>query len=91
MATVKTEKQLSQRDANQVLQAVQNDVDDTLTVNGFLVGAVGRRIDFAITETNVPNDTQMVTFSENGIQLYIFALVFTDGSQTQLLYCMRTE
>jgi hypothetical protein len=90
MLVTKTQKPLSARDANQILQAAQNDVDDTLTVNGFLVGAVGRRIDFAITQTVVPNDTQTVTFSENGNHLYTFALVFTDGSQTQLSYCLRT-
>lgn len=87
---IKTQKPLSQRDPGQVLQAAQNDIDDTITVNGFLVGLVGRRIDLTITTTNVANDTEVYAFSENGIALYTLTIVYTDGMRATLLYCERT-
>jgi len=87
---IKTEKPLSQRDPGQVLQAAQNDVDDTITVNGFLVGLVGRRIDLSIGTTNTANDTEIYMFSENSIALYTLTIVYTDGTRQTLLYCVRT-
>jgi hypothetical protein len=86
---ITTEKPFSQRDPGQVLQAVMNDVDDTLTVNGFLVSVVGRRIDVTITTTTVTNDTQNFAFSENGIALYTLKVVFTDSTYSQLVYAER--
>lgn len=87
---IKTEKPFSQRDPQQVLQATMNDVDDTLTVNGFLVSVIGRRIDVTVTTTNTTNDTQNFAFSENGIALYTLKVVFTDNTYSQLLYAERT-
>lgn len=85
-----TSKPFSQRDANQTLQASFNDVDSTLSVNGFLVGKIGRRIDVSITQTTVPNDTETYAFSENSVALYTIKIVYTDGTRTQILYCLRT-
>lgn len=85
-----TRKPLSDRDASQTLQASFNDVDNSLNVNGFLVGLVGRRIDLTISTTNVANDTEIYAFSENSVALYTLQIVYTDGSREQLLFAERT-
>ena len=88
-----TTKAFSQRDASQTLQASFNDVDSTLTVNGFLVSKVGRRIDLSISTTNVVNDTENYAFSETlptPIALYTLTVVYTDGTRTTMLYCVRS-
>lgn len=89
MALDETQKKFSQRDADQTLQAAFNDVDSTLTVNGFLVSVVGRRVDVTITTVNNPSDTQLFAFSENGIALYTLQVTFTDNSYSQLLFAER--
>jgi hypothetical protein len=86
---IKTEKPFSQRDPGQTLQGSYNDVDDTLTVNGFLVSVVGRRVDVTVSTVNVPNDTQNFAFSENGIALYTIQVTFTDSTYSQLLFAER--
>jgi hypothetical protein len=83
-------KNLTERDANQTLQSSYNDVDATLSVNGFLVGKVGNRITLALSTTTIANDTEIYTFLDNGTQLYIFTLVYTDGTRTQLISATRT-
>lgn len=85
-----TQKPPSDLDYSQNIQGSFNDVDSTLTVNGFLVGLVGRKIELAIATTNVANDTENYTFSENGTQLYILSIVYTDGARTQMISAERT-
>jgi hypothetical protein len=83
-------KPLSQQDPGETAQYAFNDVDATFGVNGFLVAVVGRRIDQTISTTTVSGDTSTLAFSENGIALYTLKIVFTDGTQTVLLYALRT-
>lgn len=85
--TIKTPSPL---DGNQTLQSAFNDVDATLTVNGFLVGKVGRKVVVSLATTNVANDTQVFSFSENGTALYTLQLVFTDSSLATLISAERT-
>lgn len=84
-----TTKRLSDRDANQTLQAASIQEDDTLMVNGFLVGKVGRRVDVTVTTTTVSNDSQVFAFSESGTALYSLKLVFSDATQQTLLSAER--
>lgn len=86
----KTVKTLSERDPGQTLQGSFNDVNSTLSVDGFLTGLVGRRVDLAISSTNVANDTENYSFSENGTALYTLKIVYTDGTRSQLLFAERT-
>lgn len=86
----KTVKSLSDRDANQVLQAAHVDVDDSVMTSGFLTGKVGRKIEATITTTNVANDTVEYAFSEDGAALYTLTLVYTDGTRQELLSAERT-
>lgn len=85
-----TTKPLSERDANQTLKHAYNDVDGSLTTNGFLVGKVGRKIIQTITTTNVPNDTVILNFYEDSDLLYQYKLIYTDNTQTTLISAERT-
>lgn len=85
-----TKKQLSERDANQTLKHSYNDVDGSLTTNGFLVGKVGRKIVQTITTTNVANDTAILDFFEDGVLLYQYKIIYTDGTQATLISAERT-
>ena len=85
-----TSKPKSQQDANQTLQYAFNDVDATLSVNGFLVGKVGHRITRTVTTTSQPNDTEVYAFSDSGTPLYTLTIVYTDGSQATMLYAERS-
>lgn len=86
----KTQKPLSDLDADQTLQSSYNDSDGTISTNGFLVGVVGRRIDLAISTTNVANDTETYAFSENSNALYTLQIVYTDGTRATMLFAVRT-
>jgi ABC-type amino acid transport substrate-binding protein len=87
-----TAKELSGLDGAQALKGSFNDVNYTLTVDGFLTGLVGRRVDLAITTTTIADDTENYTFSENfgALVLYVYKVVYTDGTRATLLYAERT-
>lgn len=85
-----TTKPLSQRDASQTLQGSFNDVDKTLSVNGFLVGQIGHKVIMTIATTNVANDTEIFNFSDNGTALYEFTVIYTDGTRDTFLSAERT-
>ncbi len=85
-----TTKLLSERDANQTLQSAYNDVDATVSVNGFLVGKVGHKIEVSTSTTDTAGDTQVFSFFDNGTLLYELTLIFTDSTQETLLSAERT-
>jgi hypothetical protein len=85
----KTVKPPSQLDGNQTLQNAFNDVDSTITTNGFLVGKVGRKIELSISTTTVANDTETYEFSEDGEILYTLRVIYTNGSRETLLSAER--
>jgi len=85
-----TTKVLSEYDASQTLQGAFNDVDKTLSVNGFLVGKVGHKVEMAIATTNVANDTEVFTFTDSGATLYILTVIYTDGTRETFLSAERT-
>jgi len=84
-----TTKPASDLDSGQTLQNSFNDVNSTISTDGFLVGKVGRRFDLAISTTNVSNDTETYSFSESGTTLYVIQIVYTDGSRNTPLYGSR--
>ena len=84
-----TQKQLSDLDANQTLQSSYNDVNGTISTDGFLVGKVGRKIDLTISTTTVSNDTETYAFSESGTALYSLKLIYTDGTRTVMISAER--
>jgi hypothetical protein len=72
------------------LRAAYNDVDASITVNGFLVGAVGNKVLQTIATTNVANDSLIYDFTNSGTLLYTIKVVFTDGTRTTFLSAERT-
>lgn len=80
-----TKKPASDLDFSQTLQNAFNDVDSTLTTNGFLVGKVGRKVVVTISTTSIANDTETYAFSEDGTALYSLKLIYTDGGRNTLL------
>lgn len=83
------QKVLSERDANQTLQSAYNDVDATISTNGFLVGKVGNEITLVVTTTTVTGDTYTYTFFDNSTQLYQIQIIYTDATQAQMISAKR--
>lgn len=83
-------KRPSEQDGNQTLQGSYNDVDSTLSVNGFLVGKVGHKVIMTIATTTVPNDTEIFNFYDSANLLYTFTIIYTDGSRDVFLSAERT-
>lgn len=83
-------KGLADIDGQQALKGAFNKEDLSLTVNGYLVGKVGRKIEMAIQTTNVANDTEVYSFSEDAVQLYELTVVYTSGTREVLLSAERT-
>lgn len=84
-----TNKPLSDRDANQTLQSAYNDVDASITVNGFLVGKVGHKVTMEIQTTNTSDDTELYTFLNDGTQLYQLKVIYTSNTREVLLSAER--
>lgn len=84
-----TQKAPSDLDYSQNIQGAYNDVDATLSTNGFLVGKVGRKVVVTISTTTIANDTETYAFSENAIALYSLKLIYTDGTRSTLMSAER--
>lgn len=82
----KTSKLLSDRDYQQALKLSFNDVDASLTTNGFLIAKVGRKVEVDVSGGSVA----IYTFLENGTTLYQYTLTYTDASRTTLVSAERT-
>jgi hypothetical protein len=90
----KTEKLLSDRDYQQTLRLSFNDVDASLTTNGFLIGKLHRKVEVTITTTTVLDDTAIYTFKEKQnnmyVTLYQYTIIYTNGGRTQMISAERT-
>lgn len=84
-----TQKPLSHLDYEQTMQSSYNDVNATLSVDGFLTGKVGRKVELAISTTTIANDTETYSFSENGTALYALRIIYTDGTRAQMISAER--
>jgi hypothetical protein len=82
----KTAKNLSDRDFQQTLKLSFNDVDASLTTNGFLIAKVGRKVEIDVSGGSVA----VYTFIENGVTLYQYTMTYTDNTRTQLISAERT-
>lgn len=80
-----TAKLLSNRDANQTLQAAFNEEDFSITTTGFLQGFIGRKVQVADQ-----GSVEVYTFSENGKFLFEYTITYTDGTKAQLVSAERT-
>jgi hypothetical protein len=85
----RTTKKGTRKDGMQTLQMAFNDVDASLTTNGFLVGKIGHKVTLDITTTTILGDTELYTFLDNDQLLYQIKLVYTDSDKTQLISAER--
>jgi hypothetical protein len=85
-----TKKPLSHLDYEQTLQSSYNDENATLSVDGFLTGKVGRKVEVSISTTTVLDDTEVYNFSENGLALYEITIIYTDATRAQMISAERT-
>jgi len=84
-----TQKPLSHLDYEQTMQSSYNDVNATLSVDGFLTGKVGRKVELAISTTTIVDDTETYSFSENGTALYTLRIIYTDGTRALMISAER--
>jgi hypothetical protein len=84
-----TQKPLSHLDYEQTMQSSYNDVNATLSVDGFLTGKVGRKVELAISTTTIVDDTETYSFSENGTALYALRIIYTDGTRALMISAER--
>ena len=82
----KTDKLMSDRDFQQTLKLSFNDVDASVTTNGFLIAKVGRKVEIDVSGGSVA----IYTFKESGVTLYQYTLTYTDASRTILVSAERT-
>lgn len=82
----KTDKTMSDRDFQQTLKLSFNDVDASVTTNGFLIAKVGRKVEIDVSGGSVA----IYTFKESGVTLYQYTLTYTDASRTILVSAERT-
>lgn len=85
-----TTKPLSEHDYSQAIQGAYNEVDKTLSVNGFIVGKVGHKVTLAISTTTVVDDTEVYTFLDGATTLYQITIIYTDGTRSLMLSAERT-
>jgi len=83
-------KKASILSSDNVIRDVHVGETSSLTINGFVTGKVGRKIELAITTTNVANDTEVYTYKEDGSTVMVLTVVYTNGSRDVLLSVERT-
>jgi hypothetical protein len=91
-----TQKPLSHLDYEQTMQSSYNDVNATLSVDGFLTGKVGRKVELAISSDSLTpgvisgvDNVETYSFSESGTALYSLRIIYTDGSRALMISAER--
>lgn len=84
-----TTKRLSERDYAQALQSSYNQMNATLSVDGFLVGKIGHKVELSVSATTYPNDTETYSFYDNATLLYQIRIIYTDGSRNIMVSAER--
>lgn len=83
-------KSMSDYDQNQIVRKVYND-SGTLSVDGFVAGAVGRKITETTSTTTNPDDTKTYHFYENvSTLLMTIVVIYTDNTYETLVSVQRT-
>lgn len=85
-----TKKRATKLDYEQAIQGAYNDENATLSVDGFLTGKVGRKVELTLSTTSVLNDTEIYNFSEDGAALYEITIIYTDSTRAQMISAERT-
>lgn len=83
-----TSKPFSEYDQAQIFKKAYND-SGTISVDGFLTGAIGRKVVQAASTTTNPNDTITYTFSESGTTLFVIKVIYTDNTYETMISAER--
>lgn len=86
-----TTKPASQASAENVLRSAHNEVDASITTNGFLVGKVGHKVEAALSTTNLSNDTVTFTFYDGTTLLYSLKVVYSTSQTLPFLSAERAS
>lgn len=81
-----TTKSLSERDASQVLQASYNDVNDTLAVDSFVAGKIGRKIARTVISTTIDD----YSYYEGSTLLLTVRVTYNNASHDEVDSVERT-
>jgi hypothetical protein len=84
-----TSKPASNLSSENTLRSAFNDVDSSITTNGFLVGKVGHKVTAALSTTSIANDTITYSFFDGSTALYQLKLVFPSAQTLPLLSAER--
>lgn len=84
-----TSKQASNLSNENVLRSAHNEVDASITTNGFLVGKVGHKVTAALSTTSIANDTITYTFFDGTVQLYQIRVVYPAAQTLPLVSAER--
>lgn len=71
-----TSKPMSNMSNENVLRSAHNEIDASITTNGFLVGKVGHKVTTALSTTTLANDTVTYSFFDGAVQLYQIKVVY---------------
>lgn len=85
-----TTKQPTKLDYEQSIQGAYNDVNATLSVDGFLAGKVGHKVTLAVSTTSVVDDTEVYSFFDGAVLLYQITIIYTDGTRSLMVSAERT-
>ena len=81
-----TTKTMSKLDAPQAMKSAYNDVNASITTDGFLTGKIGRKIEMASPDSV----TEVYSFMEDGVMLYEITVIYTDSTKETLVSAERT-
>lgn len=83
-------KKASKLSNENVLRSAHVDETASLSINGYVSAKVGRRIELSLATTNVLNDTEVYTYLEDGVQIMVLEVVYTDAGRETLVSVERT-
>lgn len=84
-----SQKEIPKQDMEQAVRYVYNNNEKTISVNGFLAGKVGHKIELAISTTSVANDTETYTFKDTTLIVSVIKVIYADGTREQFLSAER--
>jgi len=85
-----TQKPFSDFDADQIIRKIYNEAGMICT-EGWVTGKIGRKITYAIVQTNVANDTIQNSYIEDGVTLIVLNTVYTDGTRSTISHVERVS
>jgi hypothetical protein len=83
-------KKASNLSSENIMRSAHVDETATLSINGYVSGKIGRKIALALATTNVADDTEVYTYSEDGTQIMVLTIIYSDATRSTMLSVERT-